>query len=680
MKRVMSFLAIATLSTTVLMGAFGGGHGGGSSGTGNLRGDWPYSGTHCLTIDDTNVWVYTDLLPLLQQINADSGLVGTAGEMHATFGVNFIQNGVYGWHGNSDAARASADQIRDLARSGLFEIASHGYSHRSVYPYRAATASVLEDSTAWAKTSAQKFGGLDDGSLEQEIAAGYVCLTESLGVANVHTFLNPNHAQGVLGSIYMPKYFRNSRAGGLCQTALGSEWPNDANRTGGDNLDKGVNLWINHDRFDPIMYWWYNYDAMGQTMWGSTFFGSRMWIPHTNIPTLGSDALTIASCIKAVALAAESKGLCVFTFHQQNVDGTTLAPDLGGMTGVEAYLRGISTYCVNLVQQRDGPKLQMLTIDEAMQKYSSTAYQSGPSDGIDNWKCIPDTVTCNKNAAGYYTRPWGYPEILAVAGGAWADSGWGYVSPDSVFRSGTYFSYNVNDAPDTTVVGVGPCPERNNTCGIFATTKTTGNYKGFITVVPAVPGSRVRFSLQAATSEVDSAGTVIAAPNYGDYISTDFMDITITPIQFSYDPTDTTDNWAQAVPALGGGSSMVKAHTETGFVSYSVQNWTGLASEPATQVVGNAYLKRRTQGAFHMADGWTFSRSNGFGQGFYQNGTGSQVADKDTRWREFYNTAYVPEDCNYLHILITPVGFQDGGAADGDTLVITQLSAAFSPR
>lgn len=639
--------------------------------------EWPLVGTHCLTIDDTNAWVATDLLPLLQRINADSGLTGTAGEMHATFGINFIQNGVYGWHGNSDATRASADQIRACANSGLIEIASHGYHHRSLYPYRAASAGTLEDSTAWARTEAQKFGGADDGSLEQEIAAGYVCLTESLKVANVNTFLNPNHAQGTLGSIYMPKYFRNSRAGGLCQTALGSEWINDAGRTGGDNLDKGTNLWINHDRFDPIMYWWYNYDSAAQTMWGATFPGSRMWIPHTNIATLGSDALTIAACVKAVAMAAESKGLCVFTFHQQNVDGTALAPDLGGMTGVEAYLRAIATYCVNLVQQRDGPKLQMLTIDEAMQKYAAIRSQPCTSNGIDNWKCLPDTVVCNKSA-GRYTRPWGYPEICAVAGGAWADSGWYYIDPDSVFSQGGFFSYNVNDAPDTTV-GITPCPERLHTCGLFSSIKTTGNYKGFITVVPAVPGSRVRVSLQAATSEVDSAGTVIASPNYGDYISTDYLDITITPIQFSYDPTDTTDNWAQAVPALGGGSSMAKAHTESGFVSYSAQNWTGLASEPATQLVANAYLKRRTQGFFHMADGFTFSRaSGGFGQAFYQNASASQTQDKDLRWREFYNTGYVPEDCHYIHVLVTPVGFQDGGAADADTLMITQLSAQFT--
>ena len=362
MKKLIALCALL-LATSAHASITGGGHGAPTYGlSSSIQADYPWCATWAPTIDDGFRWVYTDLIDSLRVVNADSGLSNTPWEMHATVGINLaLLNGMRGFHGQdgtngcpggaTDTCRMSAAEVQACNSSGLIEIASHGYFHAAIYMYSAENfTSTFENSRIWSQTP---FGGACDSSMQQEIAGSYHCLVDSSHIFPVYTFLTPQHNMSNYGAYLLAKYYSNCRGGGLFRTGT-TDWVDDANRDGGSNVDKGINHWHNNDGFDPIMYWYWNYDAYAQGFWGPSYPGSRLWVPFVGQATVTNADTTVAILKRIISMACDSKGLLVTTWHDQNNNPPALEPNLGGLPGVMKALRYAAHYCRNGLLEREG--------------------------------------------------------------------------------------------------------------------------------------------------------------------------------------------------------------------------------------------------------------------------------------------------------------------------------------
>ncbi len=698
MKRALGVLTLLFVAATQ-MGVYGGGGGGPATYglSSSIQSNYPWAGTLEITIDDTPFWVADWLIDSLRVVNADSGLTNTPWEIHVTAGVNVLNpNGVNGFHGQDGTSgcdsglvcRMTADQIRKCASSGLVEIAAHGYQHFSLswdgtgYTQPATGDSLLtEDSGTWSRFPA---GGTADSSMEQEIAGCYHYLADSLNLPGTFTFLCPNHRLSNYATYIMARYFYNCR-GGLWQDGT-TQWISDSSRTGGTNPARGIAHEVNPDLLDPMMFWWSNYASVGsagnrfgQFMRGPTFQGSRLWIPNDPCGTTTA-ANAIAELKWAIALCAESKATMTWTWHRQDHDVTSLPPNLGGRGGVMQVFRAGAHYCRNGLLGREGPKLQFLTVNEGESKRLQLAHLAGPVNCFDNIRLLPDSA-CGTYAGGRASRPFGFAPACSTI---WAARGWAYIAPDSVLKTAGWFSFDTNDSLDLTL------RDSTRVSGIFKWSRPSGTTKPetLIVYVPVIPGSRVRAWCLASTSVTDSLGTRIAPPNFGDYASTDTIDVKITPFANALDPTDTTGTWATSVGLATSANTMVLPHSESNWASFGTRTYTGVPGESRVGYGVSGYAKARNAQTFHMADSWEMTHTSGWGQQTWAGDSLGTTAGRgwlgqankhraQDRWREFVGTADVPLNCGWAQVAFCPGGFSVSGAC---SLAVTGIEVQCSPR
>lgn len=692
MKRHAAFLGLAALALAALTGGYN--SGARPSLSSSINAEYPWSGTLVITVDDGLNWVYTDLIDSLRVVNADSGLTGTPWEMKANVFANiWNDNGLLDWQGQTGTSgctaggpsvcRMNAAQLRACENSGLIEVGGHGANHFAMDPYSSAGQEVKG-----------AFGAADSGTVEWQIAQCYHALVDSIGLRRVYSFVTPNHRLDNQALFVLGKYFRNARAGCVFNAnhgAAGSgEWPDADGTTGSNNRQRGTNLGLNRLNMDPWNYWWFNYDPVAQFNVGPTFPMNRLYLPHNaNMYVGGHTAANVDTCLartkRAITQAAESKGLCIITWHDQNNFTPGILPDYtyaadstgsgsNGMVGVMRILRYAAHYARNGALARDRPKLQVMFFNDAMNKRSSLAYLDGAVNCVDNIRLLPDSVS-QLTAGGRFEVPYGYPHRLAIAGGAWADSGWGYVDPDSAMAHGGWFPFDCND--DST----GAAAQRSGldsarATGLFTARKTTdANFKGLVQVLPVIPGSRAFVWCYAWTSMVnDATGDSTAS----DSLSACWINPIITPLGPNFDPSDTTDAWTQVAIATTPSAGFIRVHATDPFNAYSPS---GDYSGGATATDSNGYVPVRFQGRFHMRDGSFTLRSAGYSNPTYT-GIGTAIStadDRGQRWRQFSASCNIPEDSHYIRVVFQPVGWNNTGSA-AESLAVTMIEAQCTPR
>lgn len=684
-----------------------GGRGGTSTGTSSaLSAENPWAGTAVFVVDDTYLWMHDNMIDSLQVVNADSGLTGTVWEINWNFGVNTgigsdtSDNGVAGFRGQAASTgcggydcRMTLDQIKACYDTGLFEVCSHGGRHLSFDEY-----------SAQAEFS-RAFGAADTNAMEWCMADPYYVMLDSLGIT-LHSMVTPFHRWSDQASVMAAKYYRNVRSGGVWNVgsakSQGDSLVFPPHSSGGPtNVSRGSTLQLNRNNVDPMSYWWSGYDKRAHDVWSPMYRGNRMWVPHvagifastdsaaayffSNINSAAAVTSNLANIKWVLTYLAETKGSGVFTFHDQNRTTPNITPDLYdqsvngsasfsgnelGMVGVMQILRYAAHYARNGLLGRDGPKLQVMKFDDAMNKRVDLAHLAGPVNIHDNPFMRPDS--CGTD------HPYGFPSRLFVAGGALADSGWRYFTPDAVMANGGWFGYDCEDNPS-----LATATDSAYTTGIFADTTSSGNFKGLIMVAPVIPNSRARISLYASASHVYTGGGS-ATPN--DSLSACYINIVAIPMMFNQDPTDTTEAWVQgSYTAWSGDSGFQRSQNVIPPFTYytNAADWTGGASLPDSV----AYCLERNLPRFHMRDGWNTMRGAGYTNTVYSDSTSvtgfpgrvtiKSANDRGQRWRQFTLDVDIPPMMNALKWIAQPVGW---AAASACSLAITKVEVQCTPR
>lgn len=697
-------LALGTLSVLVLavgeanaQFSGGGGSGTGVAGvSGSISAENPWGGRIVFITDDTRDWIHDNLIDSLRVVNADSGLTGTPWEIHMNVGVNTgilsdtSDNGIAGFRGQAASTgcggydcRMTLAQIANVNASGLVEICAHGGRHLAFDEYSA--------QSEWA----QPFGSVytDTTSMLWGAADPYLVMRDSLGIT-LKSFVTPFHRISEQGLQVLLPFYRNIRTGGVFNET--TVFPDDALNNGSTNIDRGTNLQLNKTNQDPLAYMASRYDRRTRQMWGPWFNGPRIMVPHMSEVTHSGNSYdsTVANFVDikwCLDFLAEHKMFGVMTWHDQERTNPGIAPDLYhvgyaaggadssytgdelGMVGVMNILRYAAGLARNGALGRDGPKLVVSKFDDAMNARLGLSYLDGPVDTIDNPFLRPPRATpanplCRVPAGFFYDL--GYDSTGTSADGAWADSGWGYVSPDSVLVEGGWFGYAVNDGAAATAYDLTYTP------GLWASTTSSGNFKPLLLPgIPVIPGSRARFSVYASTSHVwNDAGTT--TPN--DSLSACYLNLIVKPLSVEFDPTDSTSTWLGQGPFTAteiGPIVPLQPNTTWGSAGYmsNVTDWIGGAALSDA----SGYSLEKNLSRFHMRDQWSFLRTAGYGGAFYSNGSANSSADKDQRWRQFYIDVEIPADMRLATVAIQPIGWN---AAAPCSLSITKPQMICYPR
>lgn len=662
MKRLLPllFLLILLVLAVPVHGEFDGGGGGGGTDipgiSSNVHGEYPYSGSLVLWIDDGFRWTYNDvdkaghftspenynsLREIVEAINADSGLAGTDWEMGFTVGLNIYGsdadtlagNGIQGYQGQvgnavPDTTQALfVDEVTALYDTGITEIALHGANVQIMDPYAHVSPNVV--SAPWGIQ-----GWQHPTSSEGMIVDGWKAITDTIGVPCVSYMMN-GHRIDHLGNYIMARYFRNCRAGWIHNTGT-TEYPSDSGTTNTSNPDRGITIQFTRANYDLMQYFMSGYDTNMQRSWLPFTAANRMWFPHMNPPTNSNNATTnIAEWKYILGQLASMKSTAIIVLHDQHNntptspaqssvavltdnEGTAISP-ANGLEGLEIILRAAAGYARNGLLARDSkPKLQITTMDKAMNKRSrSVAYLGGVINYIDNFKMESDTSSYMTAGDAGADKPWGFPSCFAFDTGDalqrdnWADSLWTYLDPGTADNGGdNFFGYY-------------------NATGVMASAITNvQDFRALRMIVNVIPGTLARVSCYANASHLPDAGAT-------DSLSAGFIDIKVVP--FSYyeaDKADTTNPLASVVA-----SAEYFRVTED------------LDGPPLNT---NAFYPGRVQGRFHTRDENANMRAAGYSTegNWYRSSTTN--LDKDMRFRPFWTEVEVPEGNEFLYIEFIP--------------------------
>ena len=583
----------------------------------------PYCGHLAIVIDDTKAWAATTLKDTLFAINTRKGLTGTQWEMKATVVCNIVaaaadENGFNDYGGTTwsttDATRAMTKGEAVAAnQSGLIEIGLHGY--------RAAISDPMANGNPYRVIAPWVTGAYADSTTEGVVKDGWAYLVDSVGIPqeDVNFFACNGHRLDAIHMFYLGQYFKYGRSGTIWSTGYG-QFPDDNATSQSNNRDRGGLLEFNRTNLDPIMYWWYGWDSSMQRAWQPFTPPMRLMMPHIAPPANSNAALNIADTIEIAYRLAMARGKGILVWHDQNLalPGTPSGSTLGEWNGMHTLFEGLADVILAGIAN-EGPKLKVCKATELGNAASAVSYIDGVVNLNDNLKLEPDTSSAA--AGSYYSIPWGFPHGLASA---WADSGWSYIDRDSTALSGGPFGY-FNDT------------------GVFLSDESAGtDTKGLILFFACPPNSRVRATVYGSINYVPEASLT-------DSLSAGWLDVRVTPVRFSLDPTDTTSitSFIQ-----GGAAATLEASSDPG--ARSTSDWSG----PGTSDNTIAYDLTRTQGRFHRTDGTTLYRTTGWsGTLWYQNGV-AVTEDLSQRWRPFHGDGYVPADCQYVKVTIQPMGFQ----------------------
>ena len=655
MRRALAVLM--ALAAPLLLGF---GYGPGTYGSA-ITSEFPHSGTLIITVDDGPDWVAQDLIDTLIVINQDSSLVGTPWALHASTFVNLRgANGIQGYDGEAGSANAmTVTELVDVHRSGLIEVGLHGMTAAIMDPAAWKTPRGVWAPWPWADLDSVDYfadgatGGPHSHSTQEMIVGGYRALVDTLGLSPIYSYVTNGHKMDNLGAGLIARYFRNCRSGTTLETAF-SYFPG-ADATGA--TAHGSYYHLNRPNVDPMSYWWWDFDPYFQSAWTPFFPQNRLWLPHLKVPNNGGDGSANVAQTKVIfAGLAETKSYGILVWHRPNDHAGVQT--LGGLSGLSDVLRFAAHYAANGALDRlHAPRLQILSMNEAMTKAQAARRNPGPLLMVDNFKMLPDH---NSDVSGgaENDRPWGYPDHLV--GGAWADSGWTYVDKDSCRAEDKgWFGY-FNDT------------------GILCTdVASDANFAGLVTVFPVVPGSRARVSCYATTSELPPFGAGDSMKASGCYV-----DIQFTPFGWTFDPTDSTADWYEN--DLLNDYGWTSPHETDPYNTKSVADWTG----PTDSLT--AYSRQRFVGSFHNKDEWVTFRSGGrlwgLADSWYKWADPADSTslfnselqdDASQRWRPFQQEFLVPEDTYWARITFQPTGWDNAGS---DSLAVTGIEVLCTPR
>lgn len=680
--------------------------GGRSSGvagvSGSISAENPWAGRIVFMVDDTRDWVHDNLIDSLRTVNEDSGLVGTPWEIHWNVGINTgigsdtVDNGIAGFRGQAASTgcggydcRMTLAQIATVNASGLVEICSHGGRHLAFDEYSAQSEWPKPFGSVYTDTTAMSWGAADP----------YFVMRDSLGIT-LKSFVTPYHRISDQGLEVLTKYYRNIRTGGvwyptgqaLADTTVFPD--STVYLVSSMGVARGTNLQLNKQNQDALAYAMSRFDVRSQQMWGPWYNGPRIMVPHMSAVTHSGNSYdsTVANFVDikwAIDFIAENKMFGLLTLHDQERTDPQTPPDLyhigyaaGGAdssyTGNELGMVGVMNiirYCAGLSRNgalgRDGPKLVVSKFDDAMNARLGLSYLDGPVDTIDNPflkapRATPKNPLCKVPAGFFYDL--GYDSTGTTADGAWGDSSWGYVSPDSVLVAGGWFGYAVNDGAQAVAY------DSTYTTGLWASTTSSGNFKSLlIPGIPVIPGSRARFTVYASTSHVwNAAGNT--TPH--DSLSACYLNLVVKPFFVEQDPSDSTAAWLQQefTTTTDAGPVLPWANSPWGAAYMSnVTDWTGGA---ALSEATSGYALERHLSRFHMRDQWSFLRTAGYSSSFYNDGASSST-DAQQRWREFHVDVDIPPHMTLATVVIQPIGWN---AAAACSLAITKPQMLCYPR
>ena len=611
----------------------------------------PYSGTLCITIDDGLVWTYTDLLDTLRKINADSGLAGTQGEMHASVFLNLrgLNNLDDPFWGSPNAATLNSNEARALANSGIISVGLHGWT------------AALADPDAILSSPAKAigfFGGptnasaLPDSNTSQKqlLVDGIKAIRDTLGI-ECDSFVCNGHRMTTFMSYLMNKYGINACRAGTRQTPLtGTDWPTAASGEPSSNLAQGKIRELNRQNIDMAnMVLSSRISANGgHRMEAYLPFANfnRLWVAHLNPPTssaenitgqpvVGSNAAREDTTKAIIYHLASMNALGVLVWHDINVDS---GPEsIGGLPGISRVLRYAAKYCKNLADGREGPRLQVLTLSEGVAKHADwrQCYAGQSFDAVGNFMLQKDEWRGSK--------PWGFHEGLEVV---WSDSGWAYVDSASAAGNALF----------------GP----HNEGGLFRNVSAAGAPAALTQVFCVPPGATVTFGCMASADTFPAGG----GP---DSISTAKIEIDVSFLRAVPDPTDTTMAWARTPTT-----------TVTEYVKR--ESWDALEGSSHSQVdwTGNAtprWATTKMWGAFHWRDQWRIARTQTGGAAnnwWFLNDSIAADEEYAQRWRSFYTTEVVPGNARLAVVKYRPVGFL--ATAVTDTVLISGITVQVTPQ
>lgn len=605
----------------------------------NLQGTYPWSGSLVIWVDDGFRWTIVgypgekSLVEIFEEVNRDSGLVNTEWEMHFVTGINVWGANALGTVTVNQTDKMTRSEVLDLYKTGLCEIALHGANDQISDPYTSAAGEV---SNPWAATGINA-AFADSGSTEWIVKAGYNFMVDSLGIPkeDVRSYMTNGHRIDDIHRYYISKYFANCRSG----TIFGSgTFPTANGTTNSTNVQRGSNLEFSRTNFDPYCYMFSGYDNLTQEMYSLSFPIDRLFVAHLN-------AVDLSDCKKIATYLAEIPATGILTWHDQNKSTPTTNPDLDGIAGVEAFIRYCAHYCNNGRLNRDAPRLQLLTMDEAMSKHTRIGSLNGGYVSVPNI-----TLAADSNST---TRPWGTPVPLVTVN---SDSGWVYIPPSTANAAGGWFGYFNGTGVWTSNV--------NSDADAGADT----NFKPLTKIYPVSPGSRVRFGCYASANRLLETGAE------ADSLSACYIDIEVSFGSFDYDYSDSTSSWLPASFSAVDPTGPINAP----FIDpYGVIKTSDMSGSSTNSSVG--YGQARVERRFHKRDAWSYLRSQHWNSTFYNNSDYSDGAGNDhvMRWREFNLDCIVPQDMYWCRVRYIPTGWT---AATSDSLAILPIGPFVSPQ
>lgn len=673
MRRLVALLAATLLPVPALAGGgLSGGGGGGGVTIGlssSINAENPSCGRFLITVDDSPMWSLW-LADSLAKAAADSGIVDNTWLPRASIGINTgiltdtTDNGLYLFRGQNgcdgcpdifapagvgpeDRCRLSLDEVRRVYDSGLIEICSHTARHKQVDPFTSVSSTVECD---------YLFGAYDSSTVEFALSDPYRVLRDQLGIY-LNTQLEPHHRGSIPEQVILASYYRNARRNGL-QNSGTTDFPSAASG-GATNPARGNALQLNHNVRDQFTLLFASGDIRARDAWTLTYPGDRLSIPHANnVFVAGHTQANVQSNLDnikwLIRYAAETKSTVCIVLHDQDNSTPATTPDLYdagifpgltdngklGMVGMMDLIRFGMTFVKNGHDGRTGPKLIFSTVDDAMNSRNGIAYLAGPVKMIDNPRllesgCFPGT-------------PYGIPAAELVAGGVLPDSGWGYVSPDSVLKQGGFSGYNHEDLPTATAA------DTARACGLFASVIASGNFKPFYLALPCIPRSRAEFSFVWNASHVFRG----ASSTPDDSLADSRFEVTVVGFMSNMDESDSTTAWVQAGPtALTGEFGPTFASQLVPWSTYGTSNTNGGAS----LTDANPYCLERAISRAHMRDGSVSLRAETWGSSSYWN-AGTNATDTGQRWRQSSLQFFTPPYATGVRLQVTAVGFSAASA------------------
>jgi hypothetical protein len=579
-------------------------------------------------VDDGLRWVYDDLVGLLAEINADSGLAGTAYEMHVTVLLNIEGANALRDRDPTNTGNLSEAEVRYLHSSPLVEVGLHGYEEGIHDP------SAIQ--SPWGVKGADWNLNTDtrDSTSYQIIVDGIKAIRDTIlgDPTSVVTYGTNGHRLDAYSMQLASRWgIKNLRAGLLMNTlALNVGWPHPS---ASGNYDIGIVREKNRQNNDRYFQWWRNYASSSRGTYAPFFPMHRLWMYHQDPHATGTIAAQVDSAGAWLYAVAESKGFGLYTWHNQDdtSPNPTTGPDYGGLSGVEDILRYAAGLCANGLHHREGPKLQLLTVAEGTTKVTNwrLGYAGRSINMVDNFQMRPS----DWNSA----KPWGYPEALAA--GAWTDSGWAYV--DSTTAAGnSLFGYH------------GEGGALYTTAADYPASGTTG---GLVLVTPVIPDSRAYVSFY---SSVDTIAVADGADT--DSCEAGYWTITAKYLLESNDPTDSTAAWVDGAASTSG-----SLNSDPYSIEYTAEGSGGWSSNAGN----NQYTNVRQLAPFHTTDLWRVARVTGASSSnfFYDDGrTPTTAPEEQMRWRQFDCFFQIPSGTRAARWTLQPVGF----GTEADTVLV----------